>query len=86
MPRSDAYTRLAEQLTPAQKQLLLEIDAERNSYWVDEEQAIIDEVKRHLPVFAIAIQLAFEHVADQRVPLRGRCCSGTPVEGEHRYI
>jgi hypothetical protein len=86
MPRSDAYTALAEQLTPEQKRLLLEVDAERNASWVDEQQAVVDELKRHMPLLSAMIQLTYEHAVDQRVALRGVCCSGTPVEGERRYV
>jgi hypothetical protein len=49
-------------------------------------QAITDELKRHAPGLEALIQLAHNHVTDQRPALRGRCCSGTPVEGEYRYV
>jgi uncharacterized FlaG/YvyC family protein len=81
---SDAYTRLAEQLTREQKELVLQIDADVNAYWVAEQQAITDELKRHIPVFAAMIQLAHEHIMDQRPALRGVCC--TPGDTSPRYV
>jgi hypothetical protein len=47
---------------------------------------MVDELKRHCPAYATMIQLTYEHVADWRPTLRRRCCSGTPVQGEVRYI
>jgi hypothetical protein len=47
---------------------------------------MVDELKRHCPAYATMIQLTYEHVADWRPTQRRRCCSGTPVQGEVRYI
>jgi hypothetical protein len=66
-------------------ELLFQIEADMGAANNDEQQAIIDEVKRHCPTFATMLQLTYEHVADARSALRGRCCSGTLVEGEYRY-
>jgi hypothetical protein len=82
----DAWDRLAATLNDEQMRLLLEIEADLNAASTDEQQAVIDEVKRHVPSLSVMLQLAYEHCADQRIALRGRCCSGTPVEGEYRYI
>ena len=51
---------------------------------MDGQQAIVDELKRHIPVFEKMIQLTYEHVADQRVPLRGVCCA--PEDTSARYV
>jgi hypothetical protein len=82
----DAWDRLAATLNREQMELLFQIEADMGNASNDETQAIIDEVKRHAPSLAIMLQLTYEHVSAQRPVLRGRCCSGTPVDGEHRYI
>jgi hypothetical protein len=81
---SDAYTRLAEQLTPEQKQLLVEIDAEVNTYWVAESQAIAVELVRHLASPAIVHQLLYQHVIDTLLVMRGVCC--TREDQSPRYV
>jgi hypothetical protein len=82
----DAWDRLAATLNDEQMRLLFEVEADLGAASNDEQQAIIDEVKRHAPSLATMLQLTYEHVADSRPALRGRCCSGTPVEGEYRYV
>jgi hypothetical protein len=82
----DAWDELTATLSDEQMAILYRVDAEHGEGWIDEQGVLVEELKRHLPAFAIAIELAYQHVTDQRVALRGRCCSGTPVEGETRYI
>jgi hypothetical protein len=82
----DAWDQLTATLTREQLELLIQIDADHGNGWLDEQRALVNELKRHAPAFAAMIELTYEHVSDQRVALRGRCCSGTPVEGEYRYI
>jgi hypothetical protein len=84
MQRSDAYSRLCEQLTDEQKLLLIQIDADANADWVAECEAVAVELARHLASPTIVHQLLYQHVIDTRPALRGVCC--TPADTSARYV
>jgi hypothetical protein len=80
----DAWDRLIVTLNTEQRDLLYQVEAEITAETLDEQQAIIDEVKRHAPSLAMMLQLTYEHVAEARPGLRGVCC--TPADTSPRYI
>src|SRR5215213_9814013 len=62
--KRDAWDQLTATLNADQHALLHQIDAEHSYGWLDEQRALVDELKRHAPAFAAMIELTFEHVAD----------------------
>jgi hypothetical protein len=82
--RRDAWDQLTATLNAEQIALFYQIDAEHGYGWLDEQRVVIDELKRHAPAFAAMIELAYEHVSDQRIAMRGVCC--TSADTSPRYI
>jgi hypothetical protein len=80
----DAWDRLIATLSTEQRELLYQVEAEITAETLDEQQAIIDEVKRHAPSLAMMLQLTYGHVAEARPALRGICC--TPADTSPGYV
>jgi hypothetical protein len=82
--KRDAWDQLTATLNAAQRELLHQIEADQGEGWMDEQRVLVDELKRHAPAFAAMIELTYEHVIDQRIAMRGICC--TPADTSARYI
>jgi hypothetical protein len=82
--KRDAWDQLTATLDAEQHALLHTLIDEHGYGWMDEQRALVDELKRHAPPFAAMIQLTYEHVIDQRIEMRGVCC--TPADTSPRYV
>ena len=72
--RTALWQRFRDSLTPEQWRMYFDLERIDGNRHIDETDAFVEELCRHMPLLAPAIRCVAWHLLEQKLADRGTCC------------